>query len=74
MARGARGALTDPPSSTCLRRTGRGRHGAMRSAFPDIRVKGIAPSMSAGNMEACHEVLMGTPSGVAGIPATGKIV
>ena len=47
----------------------------VRSAFPDIKVKEIAPSMSAGNMEACHVVLTGTHRGeLAGIPATGKSV
>ena len=46
----------------------------MRSAFPDIKVKGIAPSTSAGNMEACHVVLTGTHRELAGVPATGKSV
>jgi predicted ester cyclase len=47
----------------------------IRSAFPDIKVKEFAPSMSAGNMEACHVVLTGTHRGeLAGIPATGKSV
>ena len=47
----------------------------MRSAFPDIKVKEIAPSLSAGNMEACHVILTGTHRGeLAGIPATGKSV
>ena len=47
----------------------------MRSAFPDIKVKEIAPSMSAGNMEAGHVVLTGTHRGeFAGIPATGRSV
>jgi predicted ester cyclase len=47
----------------------------MRSAFPDIKVKEIQPSLSAGNMEACHVVLTGTHRGeLAGIPATGKSV
>ncbi|KRE78247.1 ester cyclase [Arthrobacter sp. Soil763] len=48
---------------------------AMRSAFPDIKVKAIDSSMSTGNMEACHVVLTGTHRGdMAGIPATGKSV
>ncbi len=38
----------------------------MRSAFPDIKVKEIAPSLSAGNMEACHVILTGTHRGRAG--------
>ena len=47
----------------------------MRSAFPDIKVKEITPSLSAGNLEACHVVLTGTHRGeLAGIPATGKSV
>ena len=47
----------------------------MRSAFPDIKVKEITPSLSAGNLEACHVVLMGTHRGeLAGVPATGKSV
>ena len=48
---------------------------AMRSAFPDIEVKEITPSLTAGNMEACHVVLTGTHRGeLAGIPPTGKTV
>ncbi|MDR7083624.1 putative ester cyclase [Arthrobacter ginsengisoli] len=47
----------------------------MRSAFPDIKVKEITPSLSAGNMEACHVVLTGTHRGeLTGIPPTGKSV
>ncbi|MDP9983554.1 putative ester cyclase [Pseudarthrobacter oxydans] len=47
----------------------------MRSAFPDIKVKEITPSLSAGNLEACHVVLTGTHRGeLAGIPPTGKTV
>jgi predicted ester cyclase len=47
----------------------------MRSAFPDIKVKEIVPSLSAGNLEACHVVLTGTHRGeLAGIPPTGKHV
>ena len=47
----------------------------MRSAFPDIKVKEIEPSVSAGNMEACHVILTGTHRGeLACIPATGKSV
>ena len=48
---------------------------AMRSAFPDIKVKEITPSLSAGNLEACHVILTGTHRGeLAGIPPTGKHV
>lgn len=47
----------------------------MRSAFPDIKVKEITPSLSAGNLEACHVVLTGTHRGeLAGIPPSGKSV
>ncbi|MDI3213663.1 ester cyclase [Arthrobacter sp. AL12] len=47
----------------------------MRSAFPDIKVKEITPSLSAGNLEACHVILTGTHRGeLAGIPPTGKRV
>jgi predicted ester cyclase len=47
----------------------------MRSAFPDIKVKELAPALIAGNMEACHVVLTGTHRGeLAGVPATGKRV
>jgi predicted ester cyclase len=47
----------------------------MRSAFPDLKVKEIVPSLSAGNLEACHVVLTGTHRGeLAGVPATGKSV
>ena len=47
----------------------------MRSAVPDIKVKEITPSLSAGSMEACHVVLTGTHRGeLTGIPPTGKKV
>ncbi|BCW66011.1 hypothetical protein NicSoilB4_07740 [Arthrobacter sp. NicSoilB4] len=47
----------------------------IRSAFPDIKVKEIKPSLAAGNLEACHVVLAGTHKGeLAGIPASGKNV
>ncbi|MET3951050.1 ester cyclase [Arthrobacter sp. UYEF36] len=47
----------------------------MRSAFPDIKVKALEPSLIAGNMEACHVILTGTHRGeLAGIPASGKSV
>ncbi|WP_395401940.1 ester cyclase [Arthrobacter sp. UC242_113] len=48
---------------------------AVRTAFPDIRVKSIEPSFSDGNMEACHVILTGTHGGeMSGIPATGNTV
>ena len=48
---------------------------AMRSAFPDLKVKEITPSLSAGNLEACHVILTGTHRGeLVGIPPTGKHV
>ena len=48
---------------------------AIRSAFPDIKVKTIEPYLADGDMEACHVVLTGTHGGeMAGIPATGKTV
>lgn len=47
----------------------------MRSAFPDIKIKEITPSLSAGNLEACHVVLTGTHRGeLTGIPPSGKSV
>jgi predicted ester cyclase len=47
----------------------------MRTAFPDIKVKEVTPSLSSGNLEACHVVLTGTHRGeLAGIPPTGKHV
>ncbi|MCU1540375.1 MAG: hypothetical protein JWM01_1322 [Arthrobacter sp.] len=48
---------------------------AMRTAFPDIRVKEMEPKVLADNMEACHVVLAGTHQGdMAGIAGTGKSV
>jgi steroid delta-isomerase-like uncharacterized protein len=48
---------------------------AIRTAFPDIRVKSIEASLADGNLEACHVILTGTNSGeMAGMPATGKSV
>jgi predicted ester cyclase len=48
---------------------------AVRSAFPDIKVKTIDASLADGEMEACHVVLTGTHRGeMAGIAATGKSV
>ncbi|RAX43986.1 ester cyclase [Arthrobacter sp. AQ5-06] len=48
---------------------------AIRTAFPDIRVKTIEASVADGNMEACHVILTGTHRGeMAGMAATGKNV
>lgn len=48
---------------------------AVRTAFPDIRVKSLEPSLTDGNMEACHVVLTGTHRGeLAGVAGTGKSV
>lgn len=48
---------------------------AVRTAFPDIKVKTIEPSLADGDMEACYVVLTGTHRGeMAGIAATGKTV
>jgi predicted ester cyclase len=48
---------------------------AIRTAFPDIRVKTIEPSLADGNLEACHVILTGTHQGeMAGVAATGKSV
>jgi steroid delta-isomerase-like uncharacterized protein len=48
---------------------------AIRTAFPDIRVKTIEASLADGNLEACHVILTGTHRGeMAGMPATGKSV
>ena len=48
---------------------------AVRTAFPDIRVKSLEPSLADGNMEACHVVLTGTHRGeLAGVAGTGKSV
>jgi len=47
----------------------------MRTAFPDIRVKALEPTVAAGNMEAAHVILAGTHRGeMAGIAATGNSV
>ena len=48
---------------------------AVRTAFPDIRVKSLEPLLADGNMEACHVVLTGTHRGeLAGVAGTGKSV
>jgi steroid delta-isomerase-like uncharacterized protein len=48
---------------------------AIRTAFPDIKVKTIEASLADGNLEACHVILTGTHRGeMAGMPATGKSV
>jgi len=48
---------------------------AVRTAFPDVRVKSLEPSLADGNMEACQVILTGTHRGeMAGVPATGKTV
>jgi steroid delta-isomerase-like uncharacterized protein len=48
---------------------------AVRTAFPDIRVKSLEPTLADGNMEACHVVLTGTHRGeLAGVAGTGKSV
>jgi steroid delta-isomerase-like uncharacterized protein len=48
---------------------------AIRTAFPDIKVKTIEPSLADGNLEACHVILTGTHQGeMAGVAATGKSV
>ncbi|MDQ1594985.1 MAG: hypothetical protein QOH40_1541, partial [Arthrobacter pascens] len=48
---------------------------AVRTAFPDIRVKSLEPSLADGNLEACHVILTGTHRGeLAGVAGTGKSV
>lgn len=48
---------------------------AIRTAFPDIKVKTMEASLADGNMEACHVILTGTHRGeMAGMAATGKSV
>lgn len=48
---------------------------AIRTAFPDIKVKTIEASVTDGKMEACHVILTGTHRGeMAGVAATGKSV
>lgn len=48
---------------------------AIRTAFPDIKVKTIEASVADGTMEACHVILTGTHRGeMAGMAATGKSV
>lgn len=48
---------------------------AVRTAFPDIRVKSLEPLLADGNMEAAHVVLTGTHRGeMAGVAGTGKSV
>ena len=49
--------------------------GAMREAFPDVRVKSIEPMMTDGNLEAARVILAGTHEGeLMGVSATGKSV
>ncbi|QHK21772.1 ester cyclase [Pseudarthrobacter psychrotolerans] len=48
---------------------------AIRTAFPDIKVKTMEASLADGNMEALHVILTGTHRGeMAGMAATGKSV
>ncbi|MGO4586972.1 ester cyclase [Arthrobacter sp. 2RAF6] len=48
---------------------------AIRTAFPDIKVKTIEPWLTDGHLEACHVVMTGTHRGdMAGVPASGKSV
>lgn len=48
---------------------------ALRTAFPDLRVKEIGPALLGENMEACHVVLAGTQLGeISGIKPTGNPV
>src|SRR5207302_11118027 len=48
---------------------------AIRTAFPDLKVKTIEPSLADGNFEACHVIMTGTHRGdMAGVPATGNSV
>ncbi|MGY4542800.1 steroid delta-isomerase-like uncharacterized protein [Arthrobacter sp. UYNi723] len=48
---------------------------AIRTAFPDIKVKTMEASLADGSMEACHVILTGTHRGeMAGMAATGKSV
>ncbi|WP_284981248.1 ester cyclase [Arthrobacter sp. efr-133-TYG-118] len=48
---------------------------AIRTAFPDIKVKTIEPALADGNLEACHVVMTGTHRGdMAGVPASGNSV
>ena len=46
---------------------------AIRTAFPDIKVKTIEASLADGNMEACHVILTGTHRGeMGGIARNGQ--
>jgi predicted ester cyclase len=48
---------------------------AVRTAFPDIKVKSIEPCLADGNLEACHVILTGTHRGdMAGVAPTGRSV
>ena len=48
---------------------------AIRTAFPDIKVKVMQPTLAEGNLEAGHVILTGTHRGdMAGVAATGKSV
>lgn len=48
---------------------------AIRTAFPDIKVKTLNPYLSDGNLEACHVVLTGTHQGeMAGVAPSGNSV
>lgn len=49
--------------------------GAMREAFPDVRLKSIAPMMTDGDLEAARVIVAGTHEGeLMGVAATGKSV
>jgi steroid delta-isomerase-like uncharacterized protein len=48
---------------------------AIRTAFPDIKVKVMDATLAEGNLEAGHVILTGTHRGeMAGLAATGKSV
>lgn len=48
---------------------------AIRSAFPDLKVKTTEPALADGNLEAVHGILTGTHQGdFAGIAPTGRSV
>ena len=48
---------------------------AIRSAFPDLKVKTAEPALADGNLEALHGVLTGTHQGdFVGIAPTGRNV
>ena len=49
--------------------------GAMREAFPDVRLKSIEPMMTDGDLEAARVIVAGTHEGeLMGVSATGKSV